>query len=60
MAALGGIALAKQYEAQGLDMIGIHAQFEDKGISVEAGLMDMLDPMQSGRFKVFKHLHDWF
>jgi hypothetical protein len=26
----------------------------------EAGLMDMLDRMQSGRFKVFKHLHDWF
>jgi phage terminase large subunit-like protein len=55
-----GIALAKQYEAQGLDMIGIHAQFEDKSISVEAGLMDTLDRMQSGRFKVFKHLNDWF
>jgi Terminase RNaseH-like domain len=22
--------------------------------------MDMLDRMQSGRFKVFKHLNDWF
>jgi len=55
-----GIALAKQYEAQGLNMLPIHAQFEDKSISVEAGLMDMLDRMQTGRFKVFKHLHDWF
>jgi hypothetical protein len=55
-----GIALAKQYEAQGLNMLWTHAQFEDKSISVEAGLMDMLDRMQTGRFKVFKHLHDWF
>ncbi len=55
-----GIALAKQYEAQGLDMLHEHAQFEDKSVSVEAGLMDMLDRMQTGRFKVFKHLNDWF
>jgi phage terminase large subunit-like protein len=55
-----GIALAKQYEAQGLNMLWTHAQFEDKSISVEAGLMDMLDRMQTGRFKVFKHLNDWF
>jgi len=27
-----------------------------KSVSVEAGLMDMLNRMQSGRFKVFKHL----
>ena len=26
----------------------------------EAGLMDMLQRMESGRFKVFKHLNDWF
>ena len=31
-----------------------------KSVSVEAGLMDMLNRMQSGRFKVFKHLNDWF
>jgi hypothetical protein len=37
-----------------------HAQFEDGSVSVQAGLMDMLDRMQSGRFKVFKHLHNWF
>ncbi len=30
------------------------------GNGVEAGLMEMLDRMQSGRFKVFKHLADWF
>ena len=27
-----------------------------KSVSVEAGLMDMLDRMKTGRFKVFKHL----
>jgi phage terminase large subunit-like protein len=55
-----GIALAKQYRDQGLDMLHEHAQFEDGSVSVEAGLMAMLDRMQTGRFKVFKHLNDWF
>ena len=55
-----GIALAKQYEAQHLKMLAIHAQFEDKSISVEAGITDMLIRMESGRFKVFKHLNEWF
>jgi phage terminase large subunit-like protein len=54
-----GVALAKQYREQGLDMMQEHAQFEDGSVSVEAGLMDMLDRMQTGRFKVFKHLNDW-
>src|SRR4029078_3677000 len=55
-----GIALAQQYREQGLDLWHEHAQFEDGAVSVEAGLMLMLDRMQSGRFKVFKHLHDWW
>jgi hypothetical protein len=55
-----GIALAKQYSAQGLDMLHEHAQFEDGSVSVEAGLMDMLDRMQTGRFKVFRELNDWW
>jgi phage terminase large subunit-like protein len=55
-----GIALAKQYGAQGLDMLAVHAQFEDKSVSVEAGIADMLIRMETGRFKVFKHLNDWF
>lgn len=36
------------------------AAFQDKSVSVEAGLMDMLTRMQTGRFKVFKHLNDWW
>ena len=55
-----GIALAQQYTAQGLNMLHTHAQFEDGSVSVEAGLMDMLTRMQTGRFKVFKHLNDWW
>jgi hypothetical protein len=37
-----------------------HAQFDDGSASVEAGLMDMLTRMQTGRFKVFEELHDWW
>ena len=55
-----GVAVAKQYAAQGLDMLHEHAQFEDGSVSVEAGLMDMLTRMEAGRFKVFKHLNDWW
>lgn len=61
-----GIALAKQFEEQGLNTLTDHAQFEPTtpggagSVSVEAGLMDMLDRMQSGRFKVAKHLNDWW
>lgn len=55
-----GLALARQFKEQGLEMLGTHAQFTDGSVSVEAGLMDMLDRMQSGRFKVFRHLNDWF
>jgi phage terminase large subunit-like protein len=59
-----GIALSKQYEAQGLNMLHEFAHYVEgvgqKSVSVEAGLMDMLQRMESGRFKVFKHLNDWF
>jgi phage terminase large subunit-like protein len=55
-----GIPLAQQYRAQGLDLLHQHAQFEDGSVSVEAGLMDMLGRMQTGRFKVFAHLNDWW
>ena len=55
-----GRPLADQYQAQELDMLYTHAQFEDGSVSVEAGIQDMLIRMESGRFKVFKHLIDWF
>ncbi|BCH15835.1 terminase family protein [Mesorhizobium sp.] len=55
-----GVALARQYAAHGLNMLSSHAQFADGSVSVEAGLMEMLDRMQSGRFKVFSTLLPWF
>src|SRR5262249_279388 len=59
-----GIALAEQYRKQGLDMLFEHAAFESLdgkpgSISVEAGIADMLVRMETGRWKVFKHLNDW-
>jgi len=55
-----GVALAEQYRKEGLDMWFEHAQYLDGSRSLEAGLADMLIRMESGRFKVFKHLNDWF
>lgn len=55
-----GEPLAKQYRANGLNMLGNHARFPDGSTGVEAGLFEMLERMQTGRFKVFKHLNDWF
>jgi hypothetical protein len=55
-----GIALAEQYREQGLYMLRDHAQFEDGSVSVEAGLMAMLDRMRTGKLKVFKEHLDWW
>ena len=55
-----GVALAEQYSSQGLNMLHQHAQFDDGSVSVEAGLMDMLTRMETGKFKVFGTLLDWF
>ncbi len=56
----GGVPLKEQYEREGLNMIWDHAQFEDKSTSVEAGLMELLDRMKTGRFRVFHDLTEWF
>lgn len=49
-----GENLSKQYRDQGLNMLPERATFEDGSNSVEAGLMEMLDRMITGRFKVFR------
>jgi len=54
-----GENLAAQYRKQGLNMLPDRATFEDGSNSVEAGLMEMLDRMQSGRFKVFRTCGSW-
>ncbi len=55
-----GVTLADQYRCQGLRMLPEHARYADGSAGVEAGLMDLLERMQTGRLKVFAHLADWF
>lgn len=56
-----GEQLAELYRQQGLKLTQEWAQFEDdRGVGVEAGIFEMLDWMQTGRFKVFRHLVEWW
>ena len=55
-----GATLAEQYKSHGLAMMERNVTFEDGSTSVEAGLIHMLERMQSGRFKVLAGLNDWF
>lgn len=55
-----GQQLSELYSAQGLNMLTEHATHEEGGTGVEAGLMEMLDRMQTGRFKVFLNLNEWW
>lgn len=55
-----GLTLKFDYESHGLAMIPSPAAFEDGGNGVEAGVMLILERMQSNRFKVFAHLEEWF
>ena len=55
-----GEALRDQYAAQGLNMLPEKATFEDGGNGVEAGVMDMLDRMQTNRWRVFSTCGGWF
>lgn len=55
-----GEQIAKQYRDQGVNMLPPRATFEDGSNGVEAGVLDMLDRMKTGRWKVAKHLNDWW
>jgi phage terminase large subunit-like protein len=63
-----GEALKDQYRKQKVNMLpekATHAPEPGEpegsgGNGVEAGLMEMLDRMQTGRLKVAAHLHDWW
>ena len=48
------------YKRQKLLMLGEHATFPEGGYSTEAGIMEMQDRMRTGKFKVAKHLSDWW
>jgi phage terminase large subunit-like protein len=63
-----GEALKEQYRQQGVNMLPERATHPPEpgekegtgGNGLEAGLMDMLDRMQTGRLKVAAHLQDWW
>ncbi|MDX0802483.1 DNA packaging protein [Sinorhizobium medicae] len=55
-----GEQLAAQYRAQGLALLPERATFDDGTNGVEAGLSDMLQRMQTGRWKVFSTCSEWF
>lgn len=54
-----GEQLSKQYADQGLNMLQERATFADGTNGVEAGISDMLQRMQTGRFKVFNTCGGW-
>jgi hypothetical protein len=52
--------LAGQYKKAGLAMLKEHATHEAGGNGLEAGISEMLERMQTGRWKVFSTVTDWF
>jgi len=55
-----GEELARQYAAHGLAMLPERATFADGGSGVEAGVLEMLERMHTGRWKVFSTCGAWF
>ena len=64
-----GFQLAEQYRQAGINMLHEMAQFPETGdesgnkisrVSVEAGVLGMLELMKAGKFKVFSSLNEWF
>lgn len=52
--------LASQYRNHGLEMLAEHATHPDGGYGVEAGIFEMLERMQTNRWKVFSTCGAWF
>lgn len=55
-----GEQIAEIYRQQGLNLLLDRATFDDGSTGVEAGLMEMLDRMQTSRWRVFNNLNEWF
>lgn len=55
-----GDQLAAQYRSHGLNMLHEHATHEEGGNGLEAGVQDMLECMQTGRWRVFPGNDSWF
>lgn len=54
-----GEQIAENYRSNGLDMLPERATWEDGSNGVEAGVQDMLERMQTGRWKVFSTCQAW-
>lgn len=52
--------VAGHYRKAGVALLAEHATHPDGGIGVEAGVVDMLERMRTGRLKVAEHLEPWF
>lgn len=60
-----GEVISKQYKRHGLNMLAKRATFpatskQKASSGVEAGLLEMLERMQTGRWKVFSTCQQWF
>lgn len=55
----GGIPLALQYQEHGVNMLSGHAQWPDGSISLDPGIMLMLDKMKTGKLRVFNTCSKW-
>lgn len=55
-----GTTMAQLYKHQGLKMLPMHATWPDGGFSTEAGILEMAERMEVGRFKVASHLSEFF
>lgn len=54
-----GDIISDIYRNEGVNMLFQRAQFADKSMNVEPGILRLLNRMVSYRFKVFNHLADW-
>lgn len=55
-----GKPLSDHYKRHGLLMLPEHATWPEGGYSTEAGILEMDERMRSGRFKVARHLSEFF
>jgi hypothetical protein len=54
-----GEQLKTQYEGAGVNMLPERATFEDGTNGLEAGVIEMVERLRTGRFKVFKTCDTW-
>lgn len=54
-----GDQLAGQYKTAGVNMLPERATFEDGTNGLEAGIMELVERLRTGRFRVFKTCQSW-